>query len=81
MIRSPIPEIRRGRPCDICSENTDVISEQLPLMASGATADVETGSYVQSNLCQTCKEEGWFVLSTCFRLVYLNSNTNKSKAV
>lgn len=81
MIRSRVPEIRPGRPCDICKETANVQSEQLPLMSSGATEDIETGSYVQSNLCQKCKESGWFVLSTCFRLIYCNINTKKSKTM
>ena len=74
-----VPPIRNSSPCDICFSKDGVEHEQLPLKSSGWTEEVETGDYVQSNLCLKCRDKGWFVLSTCFQLIYSNINTGESK--
>ena len=78
---SYVPAINNTSPCDICGSKENVTREQLPKTSSGFTGEVETGYYAQSNLCKICIDAGWFVLSTCFRLIYSNSNTNESKSI
>ena len=77
MVWDGIRPINESMACDICGSDKDVQREKLQSMTSGTTGPIPTGSYTQSNLCKNCADSGWMVLTTYFRLEYINRNTNK----
>lgn len=72
---SGIPEVNRDMPCKICGSTEEVFHRQVPITGCALTKEFETGSYIQSSLCQKCIHNGWILLGdTAFgaRLTYYN---------
>ena len=56
---SGIPPVIPDQPCDVCGSKTNVESGQVEVTDSPCCKS--SFSHIQSNLCKSCKEQGWVI--------------------